>query len=189
MDRSCIGDELRSQVNYLRQLMKDFKIPLTFSMLTDPKLAIGYSAPRSQGLRKQMTTVTAAAQAAMANKTEELYKQMLAMQMNSNEQVLKAKEGSEQTQLEIMKAALAAAQDSNSKVIKAHEKSTENAERWNEKSIDAMSKVATAVANKSGKGDSKSHYENPSQIDCPECSAQIDKNSKFCGVCGFKLSA
>jgi hypothetical protein len=36
----------------------------------------------------------AAAQAAMASKTEELYKQMLAMQANSNEQVLKAKEGS-----------------------------------------------------------------------------------------------
>jgi hypothetical protein len=93
----------------------------------------------------------AAAQAAMANKTEELYKQMLAMQMNSNEQVLKAKEGSEQTQLEIMKAALAAAQDSNSKVIKAHEKSTENAERWNEKSIDAMAKVASSAAGKGGK--------------------------------------
>jgi hypothetical protein len=70
MDRSCIGDELRSQVNYLRQLMKDFKIPLTFSMLTDPKLAIGYSAPRSQGLRKQMTTVTAAAQAAIGSMGE-----------------------------------------------------------------------------------------------------------------------
>lgn len=93
----------------------------------------------------------AAAHAAMANKTEELYKQMLAMQMNSNEQVLKAKEGSEQTQLEIMKAALAAAQDSNSKVIKAHEKSTENAERWNEKSIDAMAKVASSAAGKGAK--------------------------------------
>jgi hypothetical protein len=93
----------------------------------------------------------AAAQAAMASKTEELYKQMLAMQMNSNEQVLKAKEGSEQTQLEIMKAALAAAQDSNSKVIKAHEKSTENAERWNEKSIDAMAKVASSAAGKGAK--------------------------------------
>jgi len=70
MDHSCIGDELRSQVNYLRHLMKDFKIPLTFSMLADPKLAIGYSASRSQGLRKQMTTVTAAAQAAIGSIVE-----------------------------------------------------------------------------------------------------------------------
>jgi hypothetical protein len=50
-----------------------------------------------------------------------------------------------------MKAALAAAQDSNSKVIKAHEKSTENAERWNEKSIDAMAKVASSAAGKGAK--------------------------------------
>jgi hypothetical protein len=92
------------------------------------------------------------AQAAMASKTEDLYKQMLAMQMNSNELVLKAKEGSEKTQLEIMKAALASAQDSNEKVIKAHEKSSDNSERINEKSIDAMSKVAAAAATASGKG-------------------------------------
>ncbi len=95
----------------------------------------------------------AAAQAAMASKTEELYKQMLAMQMNSNEQVLKAKEGSEKTQLEIMKAALAATQDSNEKVIKAHEKTADSAEKWNEKSIDAMAKVAASAAGKGGKNE------------------------------------
>jgi hypothetical protein len=95
----------------------------------------------------------AAAQAAMASKTEELYKQMLAMQMNSNEQVLKAKEGSEQTQLEIMKAALAASQDANERVIKAHEKTADSAEKWNEKSIDAMAKVASSAAGKGAKNE------------------------------------
>lgn len=95
----------------------------------------------------------AAAQAAMASKTEELYKQMLAMQANSNEQVLKAKEGSEKTQLEIMKAALAASQDANDKVIKAHEKTADSAEKWNEKSIDAMAKVASSVAGKGAKNE------------------------------------
>ena len=95
----------------------------------------------------------AAAQAAMASKTEELYKQMLAMQANSNEQVLKAKEGSEKTQLEIMKAALAASQDANDKVIKAHEKTADSAEKWNEKSIDAMAKVASSAAGKGAKNE------------------------------------
>ena len=95
----------------------------------------------------------AAAQAAMASKTEELYKQMLAMQMNSNEQVLKAKEGSEKTQLEIMKAALAASQDSNDKVLKAHDKTADSAENWTEKSIDAMAKVASSAAGKGAKNE------------------------------------
>jgi hypothetical protein len=114
----------------------------------------------------------------LADEKSKLYERMLDMQANS-----------EKNQLDIMKAAIDAQKDSTEKVLKAHEKSVDNSEKWNEKSIDAMSKVATAVANKSGKGDSKSHYENRSQIDCPECSAQIDKNSKFCGVCGFMLSA
>jgi hypothetical protein len=75
------------------------------------------------------------------------------MQANSNEQVLKAKEGSEKTQLEIMKAALAASQDANDKVIKAHEKTADSAEKWNEKSIDAMAKVASSAAGKGAKNE------------------------------------
>ena len=70
MDNSCICDELRLQVNSLRQLMRDCKIPLTYSMLADNKLAIGYSLPKSQGLRKQLTTVTAAAQASIGRMVE-----------------------------------------------------------------------------------------------------------------------
>ena len=70
MDSTCIGNELRLQVNSLRQLMKDFKIPLTLQMLCDPRLAIGSSAQKSQGLRKQLTTVTAAAQAAIGSMVE-----------------------------------------------------------------------------------------------------------------------
>lgn len=70
MDRNCIGDDLRLQVNGLRQLMKDAKIPLSFSMLADPRLAIGYSSKNSTGLRKRLTTVTAAAQTAIGRMVE-----------------------------------------------------------------------------------------------------------------------
>ena len=50
--------------------MKDYKIPLTFGMLNDNKLAVGYSLPKSQGLRKQLTTVTAASQASIGRMVE-----------------------------------------------------------------------------------------------------------------------
>ena len=113
--------------------------------------ALSELAKNDAGLAKAQAE--AAAQAAMAAKTEELYKQMLAMQANSNDQVLKAKEGSEQTQLEIMKAALAASQDASERVNKAHEKTADSAEKWNEKSIDAMAKVASAAAGKGAKGE------------------------------------
>lgn len=113
--------------------------------------ALSELAKNDAGLAKAQAE--AAAQAAMAAKTEELYKQMLAMQANSNDQVLKAKEGSEQTQLEIMKAALAASQAASERVNKAHEKTADSAEKWNEKSIDAMAKVASAAAGKGAKGE------------------------------------
>ena len=48
---------------------------------------------------------------------------------------------------------MSASQESNEKVIKAHEKSADNAERWNEKSIDAMAKVASSAAGKAAKNE------------------------------------
>ena len=88
-----------------------------------------------------------------------------------------------------MKANLESQKDSTEKVLKAHEKSVENSQKWNEKSIDAMSKVATAVANKSGKLESKTRDDSLTQVVCIECGAQVDKNARFCGACGNPVQA
>jgi hypothetical protein len=52
-----------------------------------------------------------------------------------------------------MKSTLAASQDASDRVNKAHEKTADSAEKWNEKSIDAMAKVASAAAGRGAKGE------------------------------------
>ena len=93
------------------------------------------------------------AQDTLAKKTEELYIKMLEMQANSNEQVLKAKEGSEKITLDIMKAAIAASQDSTDKVIKAHEKTADSAVKLNEKAVESNAKIHAAAAGRGGKSE------------------------------------
>jgi len=68
---------------------------------------------------------------------------MLALQKESNE-------SSTARQMEVMMAALNAQKESAAKVDQANERTAASAERWNEKSIDAMAKVAATAAGNKG---------------------------------------
>ena len=112
----------------------------------------------------------------------EMLEKMLAMQQTSNQSA------SEQ-QIKIMMAALDAQKDATIRVEKAHEKTADSAEKWNEKSIDAMSKVATAAANKGIKSDgTKSEKPLTSAKYCPDCGNSLSEGTKFCGECGCKIA-
>ena len=124
-----------------------------------------------------------------SNEKAKLYERMLEIQAKATDTILNSRDSSDDRQLAIVKAAMTSQSESTEKVLKAHEKSVDNSEKWNEKSIDAMSKVATAVANRSGKPEGKTRDENSNQIDCPDCGALVDKNAKFCGACGNLVKA
>lgn len=111
----------------------------------------------------------------------EMLEKMLAMQQTSSQ-------SASDQQMKIMMAALEAQKEATIRVEKAHEKTADSAEKWNEKSIDAMSKVATAAANKGAKGDpGKSERTSTGAKFCPDCGASLTEGTKFCGECGSKI--
>jgi hypothetical protein len=79
----------------------------------------------------------------VAETKAEMLERMLAMQKESNE-------SSTTRQMEVMMAALNAQKESAAKVDQVNERTAASAERWNEKSIDAMAKVAATAAGNKG---------------------------------------
>lgn len=123
----------------------------------------------------------AAAQALIEARTNEaraeLLQEMLKMQSGANSEA-------NARQFEMMKQALDAQISATQRVEQAHQKSTENAERWNEKSIDAIAKVASVKLGEKGiplKADEKSQS---GKFSCSSCNQSIDISHKFCPSCG-----
>jgi hypothetical protein len=85
----------------------------------------------------------ASVDAKVAETKAEMLERMLAMQKESNE-------SSTARQMEVMMAALNAQKESAAKVEQVNERTVASAERWNEKSIDAMAKVAATAAGNKG---------------------------------------
>jgi len=85
----------------------------------------------------------ASVDAKVAETKAEMLERMLALQKESNE-------SSTARQMEVMMAALNAQKESAAKVDQANERTAASAERWNEKSIDAMAKVAATAAGNKG---------------------------------------
>jgi hypothetical protein len=125
----------------------------------------------------------AAAEAKVAQTKAEMLEKMLEMQSKSNE-------NSTARQMEIMMAALNAQKEAAEKVDKANERTATSAERWNEKSIDAMAKVAATAAGKAGgKAEAvPASKEDSAKVACGECGAMNLKTAKFCGECGTKAN-
>jgi ribosomal protein L40E len=125
----------------------------------------------------------AAAEAKVAQTKAEMLEKMLEMQSKSNE-------SSTARQMEIMMAALNAQKEAAEKIDKANERTAASAERWNEKSIDAMAKVAATAAGKAGgKSDAvPASKEDASKVACTVCGAMNLKSAKFCGECGSKAN-
>ena len=112
-------------------------------------------------------------------------------------QLLQAKDEGAKMALEAQKAALDALIRSNEGIAKiagaastnaveGYKEAAKVAQTTNEKSMDSMSKVATAAA---GKKQTKDDYENPSTTSCknPDCDHVAEGKFKpFCPKCGFK---
>jgi len=140
------------------------------------------------GADADVAKAQAEAEVKLTKEKSELYERMLQMQSGSTEQLLRSKDSSDERQMEIMKAALSSQKEAGEKVIQAHEKTVDNAQAWNEKSIDAMSKVSTAASGARGNHNISVDVNKPNEIPCPYCSSQVAANAKFCGQCGKSIA-
>jgi hypothetical protein len=107
-----------------------------------------------------------------------MLQKMLDMQSESSK-------ASSEMQMKLMMASLEAQKEASSRIEKAHEKTAESAEKWNEKSIDAISKVAISASGKSRMNENDKSGASKKQ--CGVCNGVLSDGAKFCIECGTKV--
>jgi hypothetical protein len=116
-----------------------------------------------------------------------MYEKMIELQNIANQNLLNSKDSTQNVQLEMFKAALQSSKDTAQGIQNLNDKALQSAENWNQKSIDAMSKVATAAA--STRGDQNIKVDVSPQNDatvCPSCKKLLPDGTKKCPDCGSK---
>jgi hypothetical protein len=123
----------------------------------------------------------AAAQALIEARTNEaraeLLQEMLKIQASANSEA-------NDRQLAIMKQALDAQLSASQRVEQAHSKTAESAEKWNERSIDTIGKIAAVKAGQKNTDNASQDSVSGSTTSCSKCGVVIDKSHKFCPSCG-----
>ena len=123
----------------------------------------------------------AAAQALIEARTNEaraeLLQEMLKIQASANSEA-------NDRQLAIMKQALDAQLSASQRVEQAHNKTAESAEKWNERSIDTIGKIAAVKAGQKNTDSASQDSVSGSTTSCSKCGVVSDKGHKFCPSCG-----
>lgn len=112
----------------------------------------------------------------------ELLEEMLKMQASSNSEA-------NDRQLAIMKQALDAQLSASQRVEQAHQKTAESAEKWNERSIDTMGKIAAVKAGQKNTDSAPKGSASGPTASCTNCGFVIDRSHKFCPSCGQSCSS
>ena len=89
---------------------------------------------------------------------------------------------------------LGAQQQAHSEVLRAKQDTVDSAVKWNDRSIDAMAKVAGIAAGRGGKADARGPATQGSERasfegrPCGNCGKALGAQAKFCHDCGTAVA-
>lgn len=129
----------------------------------------------------------ASTEAAVAKTKADMLQAMLEMQQKSGAEMKEAVMG-------LVGQMLGAQQQAHSEVLRAKQDTVDSAVKWNDRSIDAMAKVAGIAAGRGGKADARGPATQGSERasfegrPCGNCGKALGAQAKFCHDCGTAVA-